>query len=58
MVNTKTLKEKSVVPSLMNLANIQKTQAERHKRIMVNQAKTAKVPGITSEKVAKLSKRE
>ena len=36
VVNTKTLKEKSYVPSLMSVANIQKTEAERYRRIMTN----------------------
>ena len=39
VVNTKTLKEKSYVPSLMSLANVQKTEAERYRRVMAKQAK-------------------
>ena len=58
VVNTKTLKEKSYVPSLMSMANVQKAEAERYRRIMSNQVKKQKHLSITSQKVAKLSKRE
>jgi len=39
VVNTKTLKEKSFVPSMLSLANVQKTEAERYRKVMAAQAK-------------------
>ena len=35
VVNTRTFKERQLMPSLMNMANIQKIQANRCKRIML-----------------------
>lgn len=35
VVNTRTFKERQLVPSLMNMANIQKIQANRCKRLML-----------------------
>ncbi len=34
VVNTKTFKERQVIPSLMNMANFQRIEAGRAKRIM------------------------
>ena len=40
VVNTRTFKERQVVPSLMNMANYQRIEANRAKRIMQQQLKS------------------
>jgi len=42
VVNTRTFKEKPIVPSLLNVATIQKMEANRCKRIMQEKARHAK----------------
>lgn len=37
VVNTKTFKERQVIPSLMNMANVQRIEANRAKRLMTKQ---------------------
>ena len=37
VVNTKTFKERQVIPSLMNMANVQRIEANRCKRFMAKQ---------------------
>ena len=45
VVDTRTFKERQIVPSLMSMANMQKIEANRCKRMMLLQAKASKPVG-------------